>query len=161
MVIEGNALGSPMNGNGVNGRAGLGSPGGGGGGFLYGSSGLLGRARAVPPPTLPRHSSNSFNAGNGNGNGLANGASLRDRADPTGGSCRLASLERLALRQRLIDQPDATVSSSFVNPCYWSSTLILPPKAPFSCSFCLHASFMGNMFGSISGQLVKGLKNHL
>lgn len=97
-----------MNGNGVNGRVGGAGVGGGSSSlssYQYTSGGgLLGRARPVPPPTLPRHSSASFSMPG------AAAASVRERGDATGGSCRLASLERLALRQRLIDQPESTVS---------------------------------------------------
>ncbi|CAH2102621.1 unnamed protein product [Euphydryas editha] len=71
--------------------------------YAYTSSGsLLGRggsARPVPPPTLPKYSG-SFNAGNSLS---ASGLRERDR-EGTGGSHRLASLERLALRQRIIEQ---------------------------------------------------------
>ncbi|XP_047985345.1 septin-7 isoform X3 [Leguminivora glycinivorella] len=68
--------------------------------YAYTSSGsLLGRggsARPVPPPTLPKYSG-SFSAGST--------GSLRERdREGTGGSHRLASLERLALRQRIIEQ---------------------------------------------------------
>lgn len=68
--------------------------------YAYTSTGsLLGRggsARPVPPPTLPKYSG-SFSAGST--------TSLRDRdREGTGGSHRLASLERLALRQRIIEQ---------------------------------------------------------
>lgn len=67
--------------------------------YAYTSTGsLLGRggtARPVPPPTLPKYSG-SFSAGSTTG--------LRDRdREGTGGSHRLASLERLALRQRIIE----------------------------------------------------------
>lgn len=69
--------------------------------YAYTSSGsLLGRgaaARPVPPPTLPKYSG-SFSAGS-----TATALRERDR-DGTGGSHRLASLERLALRQRIIEQ---------------------------------------------------------
>lgn len=68
--------------------------------YAYTSSGsLLGRggsARPVPPPTLPKYSG-SFSAGS------TTGLRERDR-EGTGGSHRLASLERLALRQRIIEQ---------------------------------------------------------
>ncbi|XP_026470581.1 septin-7 isoform X2 [Ctenocephalides felis] len=50
--------------------------------------------RPVPPPTLPKYT-NSFNAG---------GVRDRDRDGGIGGSYRLASLDRLAMRQRLIEQ---------------------------------------------------------
>ncbi|XP_050666250.1 septin-7 isoform X2 [Leptidea sinapis] len=68
--------------------------------YGYASTGsLLGRggsARPVPPPTLPKYSG-SFSAGSNTG--------LRERdREGTGGSHRLASLERLALRQRIIEQ---------------------------------------------------------
>lgn len=69
--------------------------------FLY-SSTMLSRekARQVPPPTLPKYTS-SFNAGsNGGGGGTADRLG-RDRE--AGGSYRLASLDRLALRQRILD----------------------------------------------------------
>lgn len=67
--------------------------------YAYTSTGsLLGRggtARPVPPPTLPKYSG-SFSAGSTTG--------LRDRdREGAGGSHRLASLERLALRQRIIE----------------------------------------------------------
>lgn len=102
-----------MNGNGVNGRAGGAGVGGGSPSsftsYQYTSGGgLLGRARPVPPPTLPRHSSNSFSMPGATA--AANGG-VRERGEVAGGSCRLASLERLALRQRLIDQPETSVSS--------------------------------------------------
>ncbi|GBP21993.1 hypothetical protein EVAR_18634_1 [Eumeta japonica] len=67
--------------------------------YAYTSSGsLLGRGasvRPVPPPTLPKYSG-SFSAG-------STGLRERDR-EGSGGSHRLASLERLALRQRIIEQ---------------------------------------------------------
>lgn len=68
--------------------------------FLYSSSTMLSRekARQVPPPTLPKYTS-SFNAGS-NGGGTAERLG-RDRE--AGGSYRLASLDRLALRQRILD----------------------------------------------------------
>lgn len=50
--------------------------------------------RPVPPPTLPKYTS-SFNAG---------GVRDRDRDGGIGGSYRLPSLDRLAMRQRLIEQ---------------------------------------------------------
>ncbi|XP_063820956.1 septin-7 [Ostrinia nubilalis] len=69
--------------------------------YAYTSSGsLLGRggsARPVPPPTLPKYSG-SFSAGS-----TTTGLRERDR-EGTGGSHRLASLERLAVRQRIIEQ---------------------------------------------------------
>ncbi|XP_015593671.1 septin-7 isoform X3 [Cephus cinctus] len=66
--------------------------------FLYSSNSMLSRekARQPPPPTLPKYTS-SFNAGsNGSAERLG-----RDRE--AGGSYRLASLDRLALRQRILD----------------------------------------------------------
>ncbi|CAG4965075.1 unnamed protein product [Colias eurytheme] len=71
--------------------------------YAYTSSGsLLGRggsARPVPPPTLPKYSG-SFSAGS-----TLSSTGLRERdREGTGGSHRLASLERLALRQRIIEQ---------------------------------------------------------
>ncbi|KAG5334974.1 PNUT protein, partial [Acromyrmex charruanus] len=69
--------------------------------FLYSSSAMLSRekARQVPPPTLPKYTS-SFNAGSNNGGGTAERLT---RERETGGSYRLASLDRLALRQRILD----------------------------------------------------------
>ncbi|XP_076656984.1 septin 7-like protein pnut isoform X3 [Halictus rubicundus] len=68
--------------------------------FLYSSNSMLNREkpRHVPPPTLPKYTS-SFNAGS-NGSGTTERLN-RDR--DVGGSYRLASLERLALRQRILD----------------------------------------------------------
>ncbi|XP_011874679.1 PREDICTED: septin-7 isoform X3 [Vollenhovia emeryi] len=68
--------------------------------FLYNSSTMLSRekARQMPPPTMPKYTS-SFNAGS-NGGGTAERLG-RDRE--AGGSYRLASLDRLALRQRILD----------------------------------------------------------
>lgn len=68
--------------------------------FLYSSNSVLNRekTRQVPPPTLPKYTS-SFNAGS-NGSGTAERLN-RDRE--VGGSYRLASLDRLALRQRILD----------------------------------------------------------
>lgn len=107
-----NGTTTTVNGGAVNGTAGalnglaaaprtatLGTP----GGYAYTSSGsLLGRggsARPVPPPTLPKYSG-SFSAGS---TLSATGLRERDR-EGAGGSHRLASLERLALRQRIIEQ---------------------------------------------------------
>lgn len=61
------------------------------------STGLLNRSteKPSPPPTLPKYTS-SFNAGS---------SLTRDRdKDGLGGSYRLASIDRLAIRQRYIDQ---------------------------------------------------------
>lgn len=62
------------------------------------SSGLLNRNpenKPTPPPTLPKYTS-SFNAGSGLN---------RDRdKDSIGGSYRLSSLDRLAMRQKFMDQ---------------------------------------------------------
>lgn len=73
--------------------------------FLYSSSSstMLSRekARQVPPPTLPKYTS-SFNAGS-NGGGVGTAAERLSRDRETGGSYRLASLDRLALRQRILD----------------------------------------------------------
>ncbi|XP_018056550.1 PREDICTED: septin-7 isoform X3 [Atta colombica] len=68
--------------------------------FLYSSSTMLSRekTRQVPPPTLPKYTS-SFNAGSNNGGT----AERLTRERETGGSYRLASLDRLALRQRILD----------------------------------------------------------
>lgn len=99
----------PLNGIGAAPRtATLGTP----SSYAYTSTGsLLGRggtARPVPPPTLPKYSG-SFSAGSTTG--------LRDRdREGTGGSHRLASLERLALRQRIIEQSSNNqVSSGSLN----------------------------------------------
>lgn len=72
--------------------------------YLYtSSSGLLNRStenKPAPPPTLPKYTS-SFNAGSGLN---------RDRdKDSIGGSYRLSSLDRLAMRQKFMDQ---TVTSN-------------------------------------------------
>ncbi|EZA55852.1 septin-7 isoform X2 [Ooceraea biroi] len=70
--------------------------------FLYSSSSAMlnrEKARQVPPPTLPKYTS-SFNAGSNGGGGTAERLG-RDRE--AGGSYRLASLDRLALRQRILD----------------------------------------------------------
>lgn len=66
--------------------------------YMYtSSSGLLNRStenKPTPPPTLPKYTS-SFNAGSG----------LRDRdKESIGGSYRLSSLDRLAMRQKFMDQ---------------------------------------------------------
>ncbi|XP_054011628.1 septin-7 isoform X5 [Hylaeus anthracinus] len=68
--------------------------------FLYSSNSMLNRdkPRQVPPPTLPKYTA-SFNAGS-NGSGTTERLN-RDRE--VGGSYRLASLDRLALRQRILD----------------------------------------------------------
>lgn len=61
------------------------------------STGLLNRSteKPSPPPTLPKYTA-SFNAGS---------SLTRDRdKDGLGGSYRLASIDRLAIRQRYIDQ---------------------------------------------------------
>ncbi|XP_043463386.1 septin-7 isoform X2 [Leptopilina heterotoma] len=67
--------------------------------FLYSSNSMLTRdkMRQAPPPTLPKYTS-SFNAGS---NGTAADRLTRER--DVGGSYRLASLDRLALRQRVLD----------------------------------------------------------
>ncbi|CAH1155396.1 unnamed protein product [Phaedon cochleariae] len=67
--------------------------------YIYtSSSALLNRNpenKPTPPPTLPKYTS-SFNAGNGLN---------RDRdKDSIGGSYRLSSLDRLAMRQKFMDQ---------------------------------------------------------
>ncbi|XP_047347148.1 septin-7-like isoform X5 [Vespa velutina] len=80
--------------------------------FLYSSNSMLNRdkPRQVPPPTLPKYTS-SFNAGS-NGSGAAERLS-RDRE--AGGSYRLASLERLALRQRILDGEKANGDATSFN----------------------------------------------
>lgn len=67
--------------------------------FLYSSNSMLNRdkMRQAPPPTLPKYTS-SFNAGS---NGTTADRLTRER--DVGGSYRLASLDRLALRQRVLD----------------------------------------------------------
>lgn len=102
--------------------------------FLYSSSTMLSRekARQVPPPTLPKYTS-SFNAGSngGSGGGIIGGGTAAERLSrdrETGGSYRLASLDRLALRQRILDGEKANgeppISVSFVylreGVCYYS-----------------------------------------
>ncbi|XP_031785721.1 septin-7 isoform X3 [Nasonia vitripennis] len=81
--------------------------------FLYSSNSLLsgsrsaaaaavdktGATRQAPPPTLPKYTS-SFNAGS---NGTASAADRLSKDREGGGSYRLASLDRLALRQRILD----------------------------------------------------------
>lgn len=76
------------------------------GSYLYTSSaGLLNRNsenKPTPPPTLPKYTS-SFNAGGGVPTSA--GGLNRDRdKDSIGGSYRLASLDRLAVRQKFLDQ---------------------------------------------------------
>lgn len=84
--------------------------------FLYSSNSTLNRdkPRQVPPPTLPKYTS-SFNAGNTtNGtNGITNDKINRDRE--IGGSYRLASLDRLALRQRILDGEKASSNGDATN----------------------------------------------
>lgn len=75
--------------------------------YLYtSSSGLLNRTqenKPTPPPTLPKYTS-SFNAGN---------SLNRDRdKDSIGGSYRLSSLDRLAMRQKFMDQNNTTPTSN-------------------------------------------------
>ncbi|CAH2050306.1 unnamed protein product, partial [Iphiclides podalirius] len=117
-----NGSATTVNGGAVNGASGalngigsaprtatLGTP----GGYAYTSSGsLLGRgaARPVPPPTLPKYSG-SFSAGSASSTGLRE----RDR-EGAGGSHRLASLERLALRQRIIEQSSNNQVSATTAP---------------------------------------------
>lgn len=77
------------------------------GSYLYtSSSGLLNRStenKPTPPPTLPKYTS-SFNAGSG----LA-----RDRdKDSIGGSYRLSSLDRLAMRQKFMDPNPSTTNGA-------------------------------------------------
>lgn len=80
--------------------------------FLYSSNSVLNREkpRQVPPPTLPKYTS-SFNAGS-NGSGTAERLN-RDRE--VGGSYRLASLDRLALRQRILDGEKANGDTTSVS----------------------------------------------
>ncbi|CAG5099970.1 Similar to pnut: Protein peanut (Drosophila melanogaster) [Cotesia congregata] len=79
--------------------------------FLYSSNSTLNRekSRQAPPPTLPKYTS-SFNAGT-NGNATADRLT-RDRE--TGSSYRLASLDRLAVRQRILDgeKPNGDIANS-------------------------------------------------
>ncbi|KAG8041854.1 hypothetical protein G9C98_007158 [Cotesia typhae] len=79
--------------------------------FLYSSNSTLNRekSRQAPPPTLPKYTS-SFNAGT-NGN-VAADRLTRDRE--TGSSYRLASLDRLAVRQRILDgeKPNGDIANS-------------------------------------------------
>ena len=74
--------------------------------FLYSSNSMLNRDKMrQAPPTLPKYTS-SFNAG-------SNGTADRLTRDRDGGSYRLASLDRLALRQRVLDgeKPNGDVNS--------------------------------------------------
>lgn len=74
--------------------------------YMYtSSSALLNRNntenKPTPPPTLPKYTS-SFNAGSGLN---------RDRdKESIGGSYRLSSLDRLAMRQKFMDQQNTTTS---------------------------------------------------
>ncbi|XP_045464622.1 septin-7 [Harmonia axyridis] len=75
--------------------------------YMYtSSSALLNRntdQKPTPPPTLPKYTS-SFNAGSGLN---------RDRdKDSIGGSYRLSSLDRLAMRQKFMDQQSPTSGST-------------------------------------------------
>lgn len=75
--------------------------------YMYtSSSALLNRNsenKPTPPPTLPKYTS-SFNAGSGLN---------RDRdKDSIGGSYRLSSLDRLAMRQKFMEQQNPTPNSS-------------------------------------------------
>lgn len=86
--------------------------------FLYSSSTMLNRekTRQVPPPTLPKYTS-SFNAG-------SNGGSTTERLSrdrEAGGSYRLASLDRLALRQRILDGEKANGEPISVSKTTWWS----------------------------------------
>ncbi|CAH0545907.1 unnamed protein product [Brassicogethes aeneus] len=80
--------------------------------YMYtSSSALLNRGgggnsenKPTPPPTLPKYTS-SFNAGNGGLN--------RDRdKESIGGSYRLSSLDRLAMRQKFMDQSPASTPTN-------------------------------------------------
>lgn len=84
--------------------------------FLYSSSTMLSRekARQVPPPTLPKYTS-SFNAGSNGGGGGGGTAERLSRDREAGGSYRLASLDRLALRQRILDGEKANGESISVS----------------------------------------------
>ncbi|XP_017773292.1 PREDICTED: septin-7 [Nicrophorus vespilloides] len=75
--------------------------------YMYtSSSGLLNRNsenKPAPPPTLPKYTS-SFNAGSGLN---------RDRdKESIGGSYRLSSLDRLALRQKIMDQNSSNTNGT-------------------------------------------------
>lgn len=80
--------------------------------FLYSNNSMLNRdkPRQVPPPTLPKYTS-SFNAGS-NGSGTTERLN-RDR--DVGGSYRLTSLDRLALRQRILDGEKANGDTTSVS----------------------------------------------
>ena len=82
--------------------------------FLHTSNSMLNRdkPRQVPPPTLPKYTS-SFNAGWNGSSGTAERLS-RDRE--VGGSYRLASLDRLALRQRILDGEKPNGDTTSVSP---------------------------------------------
>ncbi|XP_022905726.1 septin-7 [Onthophagus taurus] len=84
--------------------------------YMYtSSSGLLNRSsenKPTPPPTLPKYTS-SFNAGSGG---------LRDREkDSIGGSYRLSSLDRLAMRQKFMDSNGTPPPSTQTNGSETSS----------------------------------------
>ncbi|XP_057663050.1 septin-7 [Diorhabda carinulata] len=75
--------------------------------YMYtSSSALLNRSsenKPTPPPTLPKYTS-SFNAGSG---------LTRDRdKDSTGGSYRLSSLDRVAMRQKFMDQQNTNTTTT-------------------------------------------------
>ncbi|XP_031833657.1 septin 7-like protein pnut isoform X4 [Nomia melanderi] len=80
--------------------------------FLYSNNSMLNRdkPRQVPPPTLPKYTS-SFNAGS-NGSGTTERLN-RDR--DVGGSYRLTSLDRLALRQRILDGEKANGDTTSIS----------------------------------------------
>lgn len=85
--------------------------------YLYSTSSVLNRDKnRQAPPTLPKYTS-SFNAGtNGNAERLA-------RERESGGSYRLASLDRLALRQRILEgegKPNGDTAST-VRPSFFDT----------------------------------------
>lgn len=100
--------------------------------FLYSSTSMLNREkpRQVPPPTLPKYTS-SFNAGS-NGSGTTERLN-RDRE--VGGSYRLASLDRLALRQRILDGEKANGDTTSVSKIISILTASFGPffSSKFTC----------------------------
>ncbi|XP_033216395.1 septin-7 isoform X2 [Belonocnema kinseyi] len=97
--------------------------------FLYSSNSMLNRdkMRQGPPPTLPKYTS-SFNAGS---NGTATDRLTRDR--DVGGSYRLASLDRLALRQRVLqdgEKPNGDANSIQTKRELFFKGETTPPSVP-------------------------------
>lgn len=109
--------------------------------FLYSSSTTMlnrEKVRQVPPPTLPKYTS-SFNAGSNGGAGGGTAERLsRDRE--AGGSYRLASLDRLALRQRILDGEKANGEpiSVSLRATQGFAHVIIHRCTVYSCQFARH-----------------------